>query len=76
MMLADHEYLVNNKVNEQIFSKVGSKRKELVVFREALHELQKEPNVKDEVHAKCLQFMASLLKDKRNLKPFGVFDDS
>lgn len=48
--------------------------KEVIEFKDTYHELQKEPN-KDEVHSKVLEFLIPLLKDRRNLKPFGVLDE-
>jgi alpha-beta hydrolase superfamily lysophospholipase len=52
-MLAEKEFLVNNKATRHLIHKAGSQIKEIVEFPNAYHELQKEPN-KDEVHAKVL----------------------
>lgn len=72
-MLAENEYLVNNKSNRVGFEKMGSEIKELIEFKGAFHELQKEP-IKDQVHQKVMCFIKCLLADKKNVKPFGTFD--
>lgn len=46
----------------------------MIEFKNAFHELQKEPN-KNEVHTKVLQFMGQILSDKRSLKPFGQLNE-
>ncbi|CDW81614.1 alpha beta fold family protein [Stylonychia lemnae] len=73
-MLAEKEFLVNNKDARRILSQAGSQQNVIVEYKDCFHELQKEPN-KDEIHAKVLQFAMNLLKDKSKLKPFGVFNE-
>lgn len=46
MMLAEREYLVDNETASLNFEKAGSKIKDLIVYKGAYHELQKEP-IKD-----------------------------
>lgn len=69
-MLAEKEYLVGNHGAKVFHQLSGSKQKQLIEFKEAYHELQKDPN-KDDVHMKVLAFMGDILKQKDRLKPFG-----
>lgn len=73
-MLAEKEFLVNNRDSRSAIGKAGSTHKEIVEFKDCYHELQKEPN-KDEIHAKVLQFVLNLLKDRSKVKPFGTLND-
>eukprot|EP00347_Sterkiella_histriomuscorum_P006574 403352255 len=72
-MLAEKEFLVNNRDTRKLVVKLGSTDKEIHEFKDAYHELQKEP-IKDEVHTKVLQFAAKILGNERVVKKFGVIN--
>lgn len=66
-MQAEHEYLVGNKGSKDLVMATSSAVKEHVIFKDAYHELQKEP-MRNEVTAKVLSFIA---KVEASAKPLG-----
>ena len=70
-MLAEKEKVVDNDNAKAFHLKTNSSNKEMIIFKNAYHELQKEPQIKDEIYAKVLKFVGGILSDKTNLKPLG-----
>jgi alpha-beta hydrolase superfamily lysophospholipase len=58
MMIAEKEFITCNDASKAFFKTSGSEVKQLIEFKDAYHELQKEPN-KEDVYAKVLQFIGS-----------------
>ena len=73
MMLAEKEAIVSNEGSYVFHQKTQSKKKELVVFPNGFHELQKEPHLKAAVHCKVLKFFGGILSDKNNLRILGNY---
>ena len=67
-MQAEHEYLVGNTASKELVMASSSSYKEYALFKDAYHELQKEP-MKVDVIARALSFIA---KVEVSAKPFGV----
>ena len=67
-MQAEHEYLVGNEAAKALIMSSSSTHKEYALFKDAYHELQKEP-MKVDVIAKALSFIG---KAEATAKPFGV----
>jgi alpha-beta hydrolase superfamily lysophospholipase len=57
-MIAEKEFIVDNQAARLFFNKAGSHIKSIVEFKDAYHELQKEPN-KDQVFTEALKFIGS-----------------
>ena len=72
-MLGDKDAIVDNEGSFLFHSKTQSKKKELVIYPNGYHELQKEPHLKTALHCKVLKFFGSILSDKSNLKVLGNY---
>lgn len=70
-MIGEKEKVVDNEGAQVFHSKTPSGVGHLHEFKNAFHELQKEPHIKEELHMRVLDFMSSILTDKSKLKAIG-----